>query len=292
MGDPWSCGNIGTSVAWRHSTVVDATSAIALMQLACKQDDESSCFYLGEAFTMDNDVVTNDPSRALWGYDNACEHEDEEGCTRAAELRAGDPSLEPTEPTSAPLPTLRPRSSLPTYTPPPDPNIEPDRPRPSPSPIDLGRGGLSLTAGAGSARSWTAERQAASLRVGLLYSLGLFGVGLDVDWVSDNRWRPKVARDYWRVTGFVNVRVRIPIYRSFGVALGGGGGVGAWREGPGTFNPAELSYGAQEFIQFGWGFRDVSFGVRVEQQQLFQASLGGSIDHVTGVHGVLGVSFD
>jgi hypothetical protein len=130
------------------------------------------------------------------------------------------------------------------------------------------------------------------MRVGLLYSLGLFGVGVDVDWVSDNRWRPKVARDYWRVTGFVNVRVRIPIYRSFGVSLGGGGGVGAYREGPGTFNPALLSYGAQELIQFGWGFRDVTFGIRLEQQQLFQASPGPAIDHVTGVHGVVGVSFD
>lgn len=292
MGDPWACGNLGTSVVWRHSSLVDVTSAIALMRLACEQGDESSCFYLGDAFSMDDDAVTNDLPRALWGYDLACEQEDEEGCARAAQLRAADEALEPAEATAAPLPTLRPRSTLPTYTPPPNPTDEPDRPRPSPSPIDRGRGGLSLTAGAGSARSWTAERQAASLRVGLLYSLGLVGVGLDVDWVSDNRWRPKVARDYWRVTGFLNVRVRIPIYRSFGVALGGGGGVGAFRAGPGTFNPAELSYGAQEFIQFGWGFRDVSFGVRIEQQQLFQASLGGSIDHVTGVHGVLGVSFD
>jgi hypothetical protein len=292
LGDRWACGNIGSSVAWRHSSMVDVTAAIALMQLACDRGDESSCFYLGDALSTDNDAVTNDLARALSSYDLACEGEDEEGCTRAAELRAADPSLTPAAPSSAPLPTLRPRSTLSTYTPPIGPAPEPDRPRPDPRPLDLGRGGLSLALGAGSARSWTTERQAASMRVGLLYSLGLFGVGVDVDWVSDNRWRPKVARDYWRVTGFVNVRVRIPIYRSFGVSLGGGGGVGAYREGPGTFNPALLSYGAQELIQFGWGFRDVTFGIRLEQQQLFQASPGPAIDHVTGVHGVVGVSFD
>jgi hypothetical protein len=70
--------------------------------------------------------------------------------------------------------------------------------------------------------------------------------------------------------------------------LGGGGGLGLYREGPGKVNEALFSGGVKEFVQFNVFLETVVVGVRIEQQQLFQEHPAMPLDHVTAVYAVFG----
>jgi hypothetical protein len=45
-------------------------------------------------------------------------------------------------------------------------------------------------------------------------------------------------------------------------------------------------------IEFGFGFKEMYIGVRLEQQQLWQDYPGFGLDHVTSGLGFVGVRFD
>jgi len=292
LGDHWACGSLGALVVYGRSKVTDVNSGVALLQFACEMGDATSCLELGDVFQTGRGALPKDEGKALWAYGVCCQDLEDEECCEAEDELIYTTGSDAQTPTTAPLPRLKPLSTWST----PSPTVvvtkeKPGpRPGPSPQPISLGGTSLSLHFGAGSQRSWTEANQASAWRIGVLWRVRMLGLGAELDWVSDNRWRPKVARDYWRMTGFLNARVLLPLGRGFTLGVGVGGGLGGYRPGPANFDPIQLSYGAQEFLTFGWGSRGFMASIRLEQQQLFQSDPG--LHHNTAILGMLGVTFD
>jgi hypothetical protein len=86
--------------------------------------------------------------------------------------------------------------------------------------------------------------------------------------------------------------VPIGLGGGFSLRIGAGGVIGSYRNGPATFEKPVFAFGAKEMIEFGFGFKEVYIGVRVEQQQLWQDYSGFGLDHVTSGLGFVGVRFD
>ncbi len=296
MGELWSCSAYAALELFGADTPLSSADAISLAAWTCSLEDLDGCMYLAAVYEGDGGAVPADPGRQRWALARACELEDAEACETLAALPAGDAT-----PVTGAVPRIVPPGGggPPPWTDaadvrpaPREPRTTPGgRPRPGggPRPGD-GGGGAFVTLSAGSQRSWTEATQASALRLMLGKPFGALWIGADLDLVSDARWRPKVARSYWRTSGFVNVGVSLGA-RSFRFELGAGPGLGGYREGPGTTSPVVLSYGAHELLQVRFVADQFTAGVRLEQQQLWW--LGSSeIDHVTGVYGMLGVAFD
>ncbi|HMV66344.1 MAG TPA: tetratricopeptide repeat protein, partial [Myxococcota bacterium] len=276
-------------------TTKDVAGAVLLGSWTCLHGDADACEFLGDIYT-NGEGVPKDEGRAAWAWARGCEmfdaiSSDIEGAENTCCENVDEDAVE-TPIASSPLPTHRPASS---WREPVSETVVIDDgpgPRPHPGPVSFGRAALSVGVSLGTQRSWTAASQASVIRFSLEVPLirGL-GVGADLDLVSDSRLRPKVARSYWRTTGFVNLAFGLPIRGPVYLSLGVGPGIGGFRAGPGTTNPIALSYGVHEFLQLGVRLDKFTAGLRLEQQQLWQTG-SPDIDHVTGLYGIVGGSFD
>lgn len=291
-----------TTVAWLKldgvGTQRDTAGAVLLASWACQQGNVSACLSLGELYHEGGDVPV-DLARSNWAYGEACRQAgevapaddtggavDDEACARY------DATAPETPIASEPLPQLSATSSWSEPSAPGGSEVVPGPVRPRPGPSYSESPSIALGLSLGTQRSWTAESQASVLRLSLDVPLvRVLGVGADLDWVSDNRWRPKVARSYWRMTGFINLKLAIPIPGIAYLDLGAGPGLGGYREGPGKTGTLGFSYGAHEYLQIGVRSDKFMAGIRIEQQQLW-VSGDPAIDHVTGLYGVVGGSFD
>jgi TPR repeat protein len=296
LGDLNGCTLVGFMLLDGVGTARDTAGGVQLLSWSCLQKDASACLVLGDVY-LDGGSLPVDPGRAAWAFARGCEladpEMDEEGSATLECCEKVTPDVAEVPVASEPLPRQLAASTWtePTSVTPVTPGPRPG-PRPGPSPAPQTSSfrfqvGVSL----GTQRSWTTETQSSVIRFSLnLPLVSLLSVGADVDLVSDSRLRPKVARSYWRTTGFFNLALSLPIRGAAYLQLGAGPGVGGYREGPGDTNPIALSYGVHEFVQTGFHIDGFTAGLRVEQQQLWRA--GSDIDHVTGLYGVVGGSFD
>ena len=287
LGYANGCSSLG--VLYMDGRGVPANGAYSkwLLNDACARGFGSACRNLGNGYIDGLQGYAQDEARARWSCQQGCDTEHEDSCTRLAEMGEGE--MTPAEAGSRP-----PRNASPSYTAYSAPVYTPSTPsgpsgpgRPDPpswSSKPLARGYFSF----GTERSWSAPAQASTLRGGFLVELGPLGVGMDFDWNTDNRWRPKIARSYQRIGMWGNVALVLPIGRKAALDIGGGGGLGLYREGPGQVNEPLFSGGAKEFIQFNAFIEDFLVGVRIEQQQLFQEHAAMPLDHVTAVYAVIG----
>ena len=147
-------------------------------------------------------------------------------------------------------------------------------------------------ASVGMGRSWTGEVQASSIRVALGGHRPWMLAGLEVDWVSDNRWRPK-ARRYHRAHFRGFAALDLALFPGTSIWIGGGGGAGIWQPGPSATQKVQPAAGLFEFVQFNIHIRQGVMGVRVEQQQTWQPDDDLPEDHVTAfffmVGGIVGI---
>ena len=136
-------------------------------------------------------------------------------------------------------------------------------------------------------RSWTGELQASSVRVALGGHRPWMVGGLEVDWVSDNRWRPK-ARSYQRahIRGFA--ALDLALFPGATIWIGGGVGAGIWQPGPADSEKVQPAAGLFEFVQFNIHIKQGVMGVRVEQQQTWQPDDDLPEDHFTAFYFMVG----
>ena len=137
-------------------------------------------------------------------------------------------------------------------------------------------------ASAGMGRSWTGELQASSLRVALGGHRPWLAAGVEVDWVTDNRWRTK-ARTYQRAHFRLFGALDLAPFPAMSVWIGAGVGGGVYRGG--GVHPA---IGVFEFVQFNIHIKQGLMGVRIEQQQTWQPDTNLPEDHVTGFFFMVG----
>ncbi len=297
LGSNFGCGGLGWALAEGYGTSSDPSSALPLLLYACHAGDSSTCDYLGQIYKQGGPVAVDLP-RARGAFKAACDAGMKASCTSLDEI--GHDPITPLA--TMELPSLRGGGlyggGSTDYGPPLHRFVAEVTPvvrnHPTPRVHSTGGGaapdGLSAWLALGSQRSWTLRDQAASVRVGLGYTTGLVGVGGTFDWVSDNRWKPKVARQYFRVALNADVWLRVPTSSVLDVLIGAGGGVGGYRPGPGKTNALTLSENTHEFLQFNVHAKGLLFGVRLEQAQWFQKLDGLELDHVTGIYGLIGVT--
>lgn len=300
LGSSAGCLGLGWALAQAHGTSFRPNEALGVLWDTC-QTNRWACELIGQLYEQGVGVAA-DPGRALWAYDRACEKKATSACESATRLRGAGASPVPVSP--VPLPALQATgggagSYGPAYgTRPPgvvDAPAEPERPAPRPRPTPTSSDDstqLLWSLGAGGVRSWTLDAHSASLRTRLDVTRGLFTFGLGVDWLSNARSRPKVARTYFRIDGQVDVGLRIPLARVLDLRLGGGGTIGGYRSGPGKSSPLVTAYGPYEYLTFDAHLGALSVGVRVEQHQWFQGVDGLELDHATGIYGMIGVRLD
>lgn len=298
LGSDFGCGGLGWALSDGYGTAPDPSAALSLLLHACGADDITACAFLGQMYQTGTGVAV-DLARARAAYKLACKAGDPGSCDTLDEI-----GREPVAPlASMTLPALRGSGPFgggsPTYGPPLHApvveEVEEERPRTlrAPSQASYRSGptdGASLWLALGSQRSWATQIQAASVRGGLSYTRGLFGAGINLDWLSDHRWKPKVARQYFRITLNADLWLRAPTGSALDVLVGAGAGVGGYRQGPGKINPLLLSENTHEFVQFNFHVEHLLVGVRLEQTQWFQKLDGLGLEHATGIYGLIGVT--
>ena len=136
--------------------------------------------------------------------------------------------------------------------------------------------GVSLGLG----RSWTGDLQASSIRVALGGHRPWMLAGVEADWATDNRWRPK-ARSYQRVHFRVFAALDLAPFPGATIWIGAGGGAGIWRGGPAASRQVQPAAGLFEFVQLNIHIKQGLMGVRIEQQQTWQPDSVLPEDHVT-----------
>ncbi len=294
------CSSLGVLYLDQRGVQQNLLHAVWMMREACERGFGSACRNLGNTYRDGLAGATVDLDKANTAYSAGCALEHQDSCTRRDELAArpevqtGErPFVEKAPDTGQPPPIPSTTYTGATTNPPwgpgvagpgtPPPPEDDSTPRPSPpSPQMSFRPALLTGLQLGSQRSWSDKVQAGAVRWTFGVKLPYVALGGELDWVSDNRWRPKAARTYWRLglRGFAAFAVPLP--GPLSIWLGGGGAVGGYRRGPGTTNDVTLAGGAYEFVQFnitaGEGF---FMGVRIEQQQLQQEDAAMPLDHVT-----------
>lgn len=170
----------------------------------------------------------------------------------------------------------------------PDPGPEPGEEIPEILP-EWGPERFLFGASVGLGRSWTGDAQASSLRVALGGHRPWLAAGLEVDWASDNRWRPK-GRSYQRTHFRIFAALDLAPFPGATIWIGAGGGAGIWGWPERGVQPAA---GLFEFVQFNIHIKQGLMGVRVEQQQTWQPDDALPEDHVTSfffmVGGLVGI---
>lgn len=294
-GNVGACRTTGFQLLEGSGVTRNTASAIPLLAWTCARGENGACEALGQAYGGQFGVSV-DRGRARWAWSRACSMDRARNVPAAESeaCRALNDLSDTNEVTvaSSPLPSVRPtsdyRAPATVITDGPSPKPGPG-PRPSPGPVDLA-GGFGAGFSFGTARSWTAFAQPSVVRGHVWYRARYIGFGIDADWASDNRWRPKVARSYFRGGAWGNVFVPIPFSDRVSLDIGVGGGAGAWRPGPGKVGDLVFSAGAHEYLQLNVHLGAMQLGIRAEQQQLFQK--GMALDHVTGLFGMIGGTFD
>ena len=286
LGYTNGCSSLGVMYMDGRGVTANGAYSKWLLNYACNAGFGSACRNMGHAYQDGLQGYEVDTARARWAYRRGCELEHEGACEG---LTLVGEEGEVREPEAGTRPPYSGTYTATTYTPStPSTPSRPVGPDPPPAPSwssePLARGYVSF----GSERSWSARAQASTLRGGFLVELGPLGVGMDFDWNTDNRWRPKIARSYQRVGMWGTVALVVPIADIAALDIGGGGGLGMYREGPGQTNDPLFAGGAKEFLQFNAFVDNFMLGVRFEQQQLFQEHTSMPLDHVTAVYAVIG----
>lgn len=280
------CSSLGVMYMDGRGVTANGAYSKWLLNYACDGGFGSACRNMGNAYRDGLQGYELDDERARWAYRRGCELEHEGACESLALIGEEGEVREPEEGTRPPYEGTY---TATTYTPTtPSTPSGPTGPSPPPPPSwsrdPRARGYFSF----GTERSWSALAQASTLRGGFLVELGPLGVGMDFDWNTDNRWRPKIARGYQRIGMWGTVALVLPIGGGAALDIGGGGGLGTYREGPGKTTEPIFSAGVKEFIQFNAFVDSFLLGVRIEQQQLFQEHPSMPLDHVTAVYAVIG----
>jgi TPR repeat protein len=286
MGHLRACGSLGVLLLEGRGTVQNVAHAVAVLTYACERGDGPACRNLSQTWATGNGVEVN-AARARWAAERGCALAHAGSCQDLEALPPG-----PSEPVpAAPLPDLVP---LPVTT---DilsgANVAQagvSTPTASPSRYELPTLArrMAISVALGSQRSWTAANQATSLRLGYAYLFPWVGVAGTLDWVSDDRVRPRQARSYWRFDLWVDGFVHVDLGRYLELWAGLGAGIGGYRPEAGRNRDVSLAGGAHEYVQLDLRLGRVRVGVRVEQQQLGQDPTVLRLDHVTGFYGVLG----
>lgn len=276
-----------------------------LLRRTCEEGVPYACGDLGDMLSMGIRYVPVDKPGALAAYERACSLDEQSNCEDAQALRAEGVTPGPlTGGVAPPFTPSRAFNASHSYTVPSSApassgssssgSSKPPKPSKSSSgggrPV-IGRSfGLGVWASAGTQRSWSLSNQASSLRLGFDFAFGVVRLSAGVDLVSDNRWRPKVARSYKRTDAVLGVDVPIPVSGRVALVVGAGGVLGGYREGPGQTNATVFSGGPMERLGLEGNIAGtLRLGIRLEQQQLFQPALGSGVEHVTGLYGLLGV---
>jgi TPR repeat protein len=295
------CSSLGVLYMDGRGVAMDLGKSQWLLDSSCGRGFGSACRNMGNGYLGGLGPYPKDPEMARWCYTRGCELEHEDSCKQLEAMGAGAAERppvgrrpgNPTYPVSAT--PLDPSTPQPSAMPDAEGRKRPGRSRRTPKlrriRLDVEPGGFATIA-LGSQRSWPAAVQASALRAGAAAQLSLFSLGTEIDWISDNRWRPKKARRYWRLMAWGNVGIALPISGGFRIDIGGGGGLGLYRKDPGKTNPVVFSGGFHEYLRFVFGYSGGFFGIKVEQQQLWQKDPGMSLDHVTAGYLELGFDFE
>lgn len=286
MGHLRACTSLAVLILEGRGTVQNPAQAVAVLGYACTRGDGAACRSLGQLYATGTGVPA-DPEHARWASTLGCELGHPGACTDLAALPAGPatPLAYGELPALVPLPVTTEILS--------GANVA--QPGSYGAPADPDRYTLTrlaqrmvVSVSAGGQRSWTADNQATALRLHYAYLFPWLGVGGTLDWVSDDRWRPRLARTYWRFDVWVDGFVHVDLGRYLELWTGLGLGIGGYRPEPGRRRDVVLSGGAHEFLQLDVRIGRVRVGARLEQQQLGQNSTVLDLDHVTGVYGVVG----
>ncbi len=293
-GNALACSELGTIWINNVTNLEYKHRGLDLSVAACLDGYTSSCSCVGYALMPDllwedDSPLAPDHEVARWAMQRA-RALGEDGADTALDLLGDGPARMPglyapgeLQSTAPPPPPPPPPPAKPPQ--PMSPGVTPSDPTPyTPPPKVRARGGFAV----GTLRSWTADSQVSSIRTGFAITSRFVGFGMDFDWNSDNRWRPKVARSYQRLQFFANALLVLPIDTLVGIDIGAGAGMGTYRYGPDKLNEPVFSGGFHEFVQFNVFPEEVMLGIRIEQQQLLSSWRGMETDHVTAVYAVIG----